>query len=248
MRSLCLILATIALSSAGTDYTCGERKMVKRPYGAVELRVRCDYKSENRISVLEYKGNVQHGFQMGYDSLWRKRDSTFFKNGKAEGTRLYWDSLGNVIGRETLRGGIFVGKRELFFSANKPSLIKNYNAAGREDGEWKEWWENGNRRAELIAKDGEIIAGEEFYQDGKPRIRYRSKYDPQNKSALKIKRIEGESWDPSGKQAGKIDNGNGDWIIFPDGKSGTSSVAVHEFYKDSLLIKSEPLDPGEITK
>ena len=67
------------------QYSCGQKITQKRPYGIVELRVECNYledKTDNNISVLEYKKDVQHGFQIDYDSTWRKRDSSFFLNGR----------------------------------------------------------------------------------------------------------------------------------------------------------------------
>ena len=221
------------------------------PYGNVELRVECSYledKMDNNISVLELKGKIQHGLAIHYDSLWRKRDSSFFVNGKENGRCLYWDTLGNVIGSETYRNGKYVGKRELYFAPGHPSLIKNYNAAGKADGPWQEWWKNGNKKAEYVAKNGHIISETEYYQDGKPRVRLRTKYEPENMNVLKMKHIEAEAWAPNGKSTGKIEKGNGEWIVFPDGKDTANHSVFHEVYKDSLMIKAEKLDSAEIVK
>lgn len=248
MKSLIITILLIGNALCHPPFTCGQKENHKRPYGNVELRVRCDLKSNNIISVLEYKGKMQHGFQVDFDTLWRKRDSSFFLNGKENGLSLYWDTLGNVVGREIYRNGKYVGKRESYFAPGRPALIKNYNAAGKPEGPWNEWWKNGNKKAEFLAKNGEIISGTEYYQDGKLRARYRTKYEPKNKNVFKIKRIDAEAWAPNGKSTGKIEKGNGEWIVFPDGSDTADQGVFREVYKDSLLIKGGKLDSAEITK
>lgn len=101
-----LIILLLALRVSGQPpYPCDQKEKRKWPYGTVELRVEWDGRDEYTIvSVIEYKGEIQHGFQMDYDSLWLKRDS-FFVNGKRVGLALFWDTLGNVRGRENYRNG-----------------------------------------------------------------------------------------------------------------------------------------------
>ena len=241
-----LLFAGIVFAKA--PYQCGKKEQIKRSYGQVELRVDCQYHSDNLLSRVEYKGKTQHGFQMDYDTLWRKKDSSFFINGKEQGLCLFWDTLGNVIGKETYHNGKYVGKRESYFAPGHPSLIKNYNPSGKEDGPWQEWWKNGNKKAEYVAKNGEIILGTQYYQDGKPRVKYQTKYDPKNLNVFKMKRIQAEAWAPNGKSTGKIEKGNGEWIVFPDGKDTANHSVFHEVYKDSLMIKAEKLDSTEIAK
>lgn len=242
-----LLLLLAGYAGAGQKYACGKSTKVNRPYGQVEQRVRCEDKADNSITVLEYQGDVQHGLQMGFDTLWRKRDSVFYVNGKENGVSLFWDTAGNVIGRENYRDGRLFGKREFYFAPGKPSLIKSHNAEGKPDGPWSEWWSNGNKKAEYEARNGEIVSAVEYYENGKTRVRYRSKYEPENPSALHIKRIEGEAWAPNGKSTGKIVKGNGGWIVFPDG-SKPNAKAFRLEYKDSLLVKTEKLDSAEMAK
>ncbi len=145
------MLIPIALTSAKqTPYTCGQKETLSRPYGQVELRVRCDYLADNIISVLEYKGGIQNGIAIHYDSLWRKHDSCFFVNGRKNGTLIFWDTLGEVVGKRKFRNGIQIGKDENYYSPGHPSLIKNYNDSGQEEGLWQEWWPNGNKK--LVAQ------------------------------------------------------------------------------------------------
>ena len=248
MKLLLLLFLAVSNAASEKSYKCGQKETLKRPYGNVELRVRCEYLADNIIAVLEYKGKVQHGIAIHYDSLWRKSDSSFFVNGKEEGLCLYWDTLGNVVGRETYRNGNYIGKRESYFAPGKPALIKNYNAAGKEDGPWKEWWKNGNKKGEFIAKNGHIISGTEYYEDGKPRIRYRTRYEPENKNVFKMKYIEAKSWAPNGQSTGKIEKGNGEWILFPDGSNKSDHGVFREVYKDSLMVTGGKLDSTEIAK
>jgi antitoxin component YwqK of YwqJK toxin-antitoxin module len=231
------IFLYLSISGFASPYNCGENKTIKRGYGTVELRVICDYLSDGGfISVLEFRGDVQHGIKIDYDSLWRKRDSSFYRNGKKNGQLIFWDSLGNVVGRESFRNGIQVGKRESYFAPGRPALIKHYNSSGKAHGPWSVWWKNGNKKAEFVARNGEIVSGTEYYQDGQPRAKYLSKYEPRNLNVLKIKRIECEAWAPNGKSTGKITKGNGEWILFPDGSDKTVYGVFREVYKDSLMI------------
>lgn len=237
--------------SGAAPYACGQKEIRKKSYGAVELRVECSYlidSTDNNISVLEYKGDVQHGVSIHFDSLWRKRDSSFYLNGKKNGTLIFWDTLGNLIGRENFRNGKHVGKLEAYWRPGSPSIIKNYNAQGKEEGPWEEWWKNGNKKAEYIAKGGLIVSGAEYYPNGKPRVRYATKYEPKVKSVLKTKYIEAESWAPDGRPAGKITKGQGQWMIFPDGTEPKDTTVFLEVYKDTLMVEGHALTPAEAAK
>lgn len=239
----------LAISSFASSYECGERKTIKRSYGTVELRVICNYLSDGGfISVLEFRGEDQHGISIDYDSLWRKRDSTFYLNGKKNGQLIFWDTLGNVVGRETFRNGIQVGKRESYFAPGHPALIKHYNSKGKAHGPWSVWWKNGNKKSDFLARNGEIVSGTEYYEDGRPRAKYRTKCEPENLNVLKIKYIECEAWAPNGKSTGKIIRGNGEWIKFPDGSDKTANGVFREIYKDSLVVTIDELDSSEYRK
>ena len=243
------ILALTLSATTSAEYKCGEKKMVKKSYGVVQLTVECSYledPSDNSISVLERKGKKQYGAQMHYDSLWRRQDSSFYVNGKKNGTTLFWDTLGNVIGKSTFKMDKRFGKRESYWSKGHPSAFQNYDAQGNEDGLQQFWWENGNKKNEYISKHGDIISATEYFQDGKPRIRYTSKRDPKTGSALKRRFIDCEAWSPTGKSTGKIVKGNGSWIVFNDGQDTTLTKVLRETYKDSLLIKVDSLDRAEI--
>ena len=251
MRTTSMLLAFLSIPlflQAAEKYSCGEKKTIKRPYGTREIRVDCEL-TKGRMWVAEFKGDAANGISLGFDiASGRKLDSCLYINDEKEGLSLVWDSLGNVVGRSTYRKDRNVGKREVYFAPGRPALIKNYNAAGKEDGPWAEWWENGNKKAEYVAKNGHIISGVEYYQDGKPRVRYRTKYEPENKNVLKMKHIEAQGWAPNGKSTGKIEKGNGEWILFPDGRDTADHSVFREVYKDSLMIKGEKLDSTEIVK
>src|SRR5690606_1696856 len=131
--ALLQILIFISIGSGSPPYPCGFNEIRKKSYGAVEFRVNCRGRQEyNIVSALEYKGKIQHGVQLHYDSLWRKQDSCFMLSGKKEGEALFWDSLGNVIGRESYRKGKYIGFMEFYWEPGRPSLIKHYNAQGKE--------------------------------------------------------------------------------------------------------------------
>src|SRR3954466_11522010 len=113
MISFLLISLLSVDASTLQPYSCGQIEMRKRPYGKVELRVSCDdIKKYNSIFVAEFKKERQHGISLHYDSLWRKVDSCFYINESEEGECLFWDSLGNIVGRHLYHNGIRIGKDE----------------------------------------------------------------------------------------------------------------------------------------
>ncbi|MEO6095337.1 MAG: hypothetical protein ABIW76_06560 [Fibrobacteria bacterium] len=250
--SLALLLMPLlwTLSSGKPLYDCGYKEVRKKSYGTVEFRVNCRGKQEyNIISALEYKGNFQHGIEMHYDSLWRKHDSSFFVNGKEEGQCLIWDTLGNIVARRAYRKGNYIGLYESYWAPGKPSIIKHYNAQGKEDGPWKQWWKNGNPKLEVIAENGSITSGTEYFPDGMPRLRFKSKPLAKSESLFKRKNISGEAWTPNGKSTGRIVNGNGEWTVFSaevDSAKGQYDVFREEF-KDSLMVHVHKLDSSEIS-
>jgi antitoxin component YwqK of YwqJK toxin-antitoxin module len=236
------------LQAAPTTYTCGEKKTVARPYGNVEIRVDCEL-MEGKVWIAEFKGKTLHGISQTIDrTTGRKVDSCFYRNGNEHGSSLVWDSVGNVVGRSNFRNGKQIGKQEIYFSVGRPAIIKHFNDKGEEEGSWEEWWPNGNKKAEFMAKGGRIVSGTEFYQNGKPRLRYASKYEPKVRSVFKKKRIQAEAWAPDGRPAGKIVNGEGEWLLFPDGRDTTDKTVFREVYKDSLMIKGEELDSAEAAR
>jgi antitoxin component YwqK of YwqJK toxin-antitoxin module len=259
MRRLILIWLLATNISGQPPYKCGDKEIKKRPYGTVEFHVDCEDYSDNILTIIEHRGKeqrgprgywaqIQHGIQMDFDTLWRKRDSVFFVKGKKNGTSLYWDTLGNVIGKRQHRNGIPIGKDENYWSPGHPSVIKNYNAKGQEHGLSEEWWKDGIKKGEWMSKNDQIISGLENYRNGKPRIKYLTKYNPKPENFLKAKYISAESWAPSGKPAGKIERGNGEWLLFSSGEDSTDQTVFREIYKDSLLIKVSKLDSAEISK
>lgn len=248
MKILLIFLFAVSAAFAMPPYTCDQQQMIQRPYGAVELRVDCTDKNHyNIISVLEYKGKVQHGFQIDYDSLWRKRDSSFYVNGKKDGNLIFWDTAGNVVGHETFKHGVQVGLREAYFSPGHPSLKKNYNSQGNADGVWQEWYKNGNMKGDFIAKNGQIISGTEYYPDGKPRLKYLGKYSKEPKGILGTVYLEGEAWTPEGKSTGKIVNGNGSWVVIANDSASAGKKLFRETYKNGTLAKVDSLTASEIS-
>lgn len=250
--SIAFSSAALAFLLLGTPdkYPCGQRKGITRPYGNVELRVNCKT-VQGRKWVAEFKGNALHGMSQGFqiaDGI--RRDSCFFRSGREHGTCLVWDSLGSIVGRINYRDGKEIGKKEIFYAAGRPALSKTFDDNGEAEGPWLEWWENGNKKGEFIARKGHIVSGMEYYPNGKPRIRYQTKDEPEAKKGSETKYIEAESWAPNGKPTGKILNGNGEWTHFsaePIRESGRYNV-YREVYKDSIMVKDEKLDSAQVSR
>lgn len=242
-------------SYSQTPYKCGDSTAIKRPYGNVTLKVSCKYKSSDIISVAEYRGvkpdgiPIQNGFQIDYDSLWRRKDSSFYVNGKEEGTSLFWDSLGNQISKRFHKNGKPIGRSESFWSPGKPSNVTNYNDSGAKHGPELQWWRNGNKRLVAENKNGQMIYSEEYYQSGILRIRDSSKYNDQVGTEL-YRTISVETFSPSGKSTGKVINGNGEVYMFdtePDKKTKRHRV-LHIVYKDSIEVSSNEVSAKIVSK
>lgn len=251
MHLILMALVAAAPALAENTYQCGQNQSKARRYGSVILKVDCSFledSTDNNITVAEFKGKKRHGIEIHFDSLWRKRDSSFHVNGKQEGLTVFWDTLGNIIGRKNYKNGVQSGKEEYFFAPGRPSLVKNYNSKGEEDGPWSKWWPNGNKRGDFVSKNDQILSSEEYYQNGKPRLKFRGKYEPKSVSWIERKFVEGESWAPNGKPAGKITKGNGEWILFPDGGDPQHKKVVRYTYKDSILADVDSLSAEEVAK
>ena len=215
----------------------------------MELRVRCDYLADNIISVLEYKGGIQNGIAIHYDSLWRKHDSCFFVNGRKNGTLIFWDTLGEVVGKRKFRNGIQIGKDENYYSPGHPSLIKNYNDSGQEEGLWQEWWPNGNKKLVAQCHKGEVIEDEEYFPNGVLRLKEKTAYQPKpSKEDAKV--VFYETFSPAGKSTGKVVNGTGETWLFdakPDSVTHKHRV-LHEVYKDGFEVSNQEADSQTVEK
>ena len=204
--------------------------------------VDCEYLKDNSISVLEFKGEAQHGISIHYDSLWRIRDSSFFRHGKKNGDLVFFDSLANEIGRVHYKNGIRVGKETLFYSPGLPELVKHYNKDGKEDGPWLEWWPNGNKRKELELSHGQLRTSLEFFPNGKPRLKYSVHFKKVSPILYDRKVSAMETWAPDGRPAGKVEMGNGEVLLFQLDEDKVIPEVIRETYRDSLVKDVNVLD------
>lgn len=245
-----LIAPTLLLFGVGItseQYKCGEKKMVDRPYGKVQLRVNCDLDT-TEMWVSEYRGDEPHGISIAFDrETGRRLDSCFFRNGKQEGQRLAWDSTGFIKYRETYRNGSPYGKKVSFFGPNRPATLSNYDSKGRKHGLQQEWWPNGNKKFEVTFKNGEPLSGTEYYQNGRPRIRFVMPFQPK-RDWISQHTISYESWAPDGRAAGVVKNGQGEIVRFLDTVTTLPSEGFHEVYRDSLQDKVEDWDAATVAK
>lgn len=231
--------------AAKLPFVCGDTTLVNRPYGRVELRVDCRV-IEGRMWAAEYKGKKLHGVAQGFDlASGMRRDSAFYLDGEAEGLLLVWDTLGNRVGRTRLKRGKEEGLAEGFFPSGLPREIR-YFKAGKSHGPWDEWWPNGNRKWEYVARRGIPILGTEYYPNGRRAVIFVDKDEPEVKSIFEKKTIEVEAWAPDGRPAGKVVEGNGEWLRYPSDGELKGRKVMREVIKDSLTVKSEYLDSAQV--
>ena len=176
------------------------------------------------------------------------RSHYILKNGVQTDSFYRWDSLGNLQARGFYKDGKPFGKQETWFAADKPKDVRSFIAKGIEEGATYEWWPNGNKKLEGFKKKGDIVSATEFYFNGRNRVKYLTKFEPNVKSALKTKYINGEAWAPNGSPCGKIQDGNGEWLLFPSGGDSTDQTTFREVYKDSLAVKIEEVDSVAVAK
>lgn len=238
------LVLLISISAGETIYPCGLKKNLTRTYGIIELRVDCTLDDDLKL-VHEIRGNKSHGTQLAlYKKDDKLRDSTFYLNGKEEGVSKAWDTLGNVSALRNFKGGKLVGRQEGHWGPNRPKYISTYNASGQENGPQSEWWENGNKKSEIIAKDGQIISGTEYYPNGHPRVTYVTK--PNSKRGVfTTQYISASSWAPDGRPTGNVMKGNGDFMLWA-AEPETPFVVHQEFYKDSNLVTVKELDSAAV--
>ncbi len=250
MRLIVSTLLMIHISFSNTQYYCGQKETIKRPYGQVELRVNCRGLQEyNSISVLEYKDNVQHGNAVHYTGQWQKKDSCFFVNGKENGVCLFWDSLGNIVGKAPYKDGHEIGKNESYYSPGKPSNITNYNDSGKKDGDVQEWWPNGNKKLVGKCKNGQYLHIEEYFPNGQLRIMSDNKYEPDilRKDPLLNSAV---AYSAKGKPTGKVVNGNGEYFMFDDVPDSTTKKyrVLHVIYKNGFEEHNEEISAKAAAK
>ena len=159
-----------------------------------------------------------------------------------------WDSSGNLTARGFYRNGKPSGKQEAWFGVDRPKDVRYYDSNGFEDGPTFQWWPNGNKKLEGVKKQSNLTTATEFYPNGRPRVKYQIKHEPNRKLIFKSKYISAESWAPNGKSCGKIQNGNGEWILFPSGADSTDRTTFREVYRDSLAIKIEKVDSATVSR
>lgn len=221
---------------------CGDTSTVHRPYGKIIRVVECEYIRDNIISVLEYKGETQHGTTIHYDSLWRIKDSSFFVNGKKNGDIVFFDTLARESGRITYKNGVRVGKEAFFFSPGHPERVKYYDKDGKEHGPWFEWWPNGNKRKELELSHGQLRNSLEFFPNGKPRLKYSVHFKKVSPILFDRKVSDMETWAPDGRSAGKVQKGAGEVLLFQLDEDKLIPEVILETYRDSLVKGVDVLD------
>jgi hypothetical protein len=242
-----VLLCCFAIGFPSEKYQCGEKRIVNRHYGKVELRVNCTLDT-TAMWVAEYRGDKLHGISVAYDrATGMHSDSSFFQNGKEQGTSLGWDGTGFVTNKVTYRNGLPIGREERYFGPGKPAAILNYNSKGRKHGQQQEWWPNGSKKFEVTYKNGEVLSGMEYYQNGRPRIRYVMPSQPKRNWFSQLT-ISYESWAPDGRSAGVVKNGQGEIVRFRDTVTNIHSEGFHEIYRDSLQANVEDWDAATVAK
>lgn len=189
-----------------------------------------------------------NGVSWGYWPNGRPESKYILKNDDQVDSFFRWDSLGYLVARGFYKDGKPFGKQETWFGADKPKDVRNFISKGIEEGPTFKWWPNGNKRLEGIKKNDDLVSATEFYFDGRPRVKYLTKFEPEVKSVFKTKYINAEAWAPNGNPCGKIQDGNGEWLLFPNGSDSTDQTTFREVYKDSLAIKIEKVDSATVAK
>ncbi len=157
--------------------------------------------------------------------------------------------LESIVARKNYRNGIQIGKDENYYSPGHPSLIKNYNDSGQEEGLWQEWWPNGNKKLVAQCHKGLIISDEEYFPNGNLRLKEQATRE-EDPSKGNQRLIFSESFSPTGKATGKVINGTGElWTFSAEPDSTLKRYRVEqEIFKNGLRVHNAQADAKTVEK
>lgn len=221
--------------------------------------VTCTTISDGKLLEVD---NIKNGKWHGLQQEWYKNgqirsilnfidgnllDTTFsfYESGKLKSIGLdngRWFTLSEkgdtlVVGNK--KDGKSIGKRCAWFENGKRNFIFTYNDSGKKDGLSVQWREDGTVQDSIIYRNGEMIEGWYYYDNGKLHYYYKKKDCDQCYSQI--------FYDPKGKKCGEEKNGNGTYIFYSsDGSSPVRITKVNNewtSYDDLDPITLKVIDP-----
>ena len=114
-------------------------------------------------------GEVKDGKVSGLWTKWyengQKKGEFTWKDGKVDGTWKWYWSNGTKMKEGNWKDSKLDGLWTEWYE-NGRKIIKGINKDGRRDGLWTWWYENGQKEGEDNYKDGELISGKKWNEDG----------------------------------------------------------------------------------
>ena len=206
----------------------------------------------DRIDNKEREGDYADGKKTGAWFEWFENKLVFsgsFTDGKPDGEFVYYDRLGNELGRFTITDG--TGWMYTYWPTHKPAtkmrlyqgymdgvyqeltlkipqkvVVEGHYSGDRKHGVWKEWTENGDLTLEEHWKRGKLDGSFKKYDDGKLLV----------EATYKDGKVDGaytEYRDGKPALVGQFaaDKRTGTWTEYDDG----GAVILTATYKDGVL-------------
>jgi antitoxin component YwqK of YwqJK toxin-antitoxin module/ankyrin repeat protein len=240
-----LIIVFLVGSSLGYTFHC-DTSIVKN-----DTFVTCTTISDGKIIEIDrMKNDKFHGLQQSwYKNGQLKRilnynegdllDTTFsyYESGKLRSIGLdngRWFTLsenGDTLSVGNKRNGKSIGTHNAWYENGNREFTITYNDSGKKDGLSVRWREDGTVQDSVIYRNGEMIEGWCYYDNGNLQYNLKKKGNDQYYSLV--------FYDPKGKKCGEVNNGNGTYIFYQSDGSSPAKVTK----ENGRSISIEEVDP-----
>ncbi len=154
-----------------------------------------------------------------------------YKNCVREGLRIEFSITGDTIALGNAKNGKAVGTHYAWYEKGKRKFITTYNDSGKKDGLSVRWREDGTVQDSVMYRNGEMIEGWYYYDNGKLHHHLKKKGNDQYYSLV--------FYDPKGKKCGEVKNGNGTYLFYQTDGSSPAKVTKENGWSVSI----EEVDP-----
>jgi len=166
-------------------------------------------------------------------------DSTYsyYPDGKLEGIGVKngrWFTLsknGDTLSVGNSKNGKSIGTHNAWYENGKREFTITYNDSGKKDGLSVRWREDGTVQDSVMYRNGEMIEGWYYYDNGKLHHHLKKKGNDQYYSLV--------FYDPKGKKCGEVKNGNGTYLFYQTDGSSPAKVTKENGWSVSI----EEVDP-----
>ena len=155
----------------------------------------------------------------------------YYSNCKCNGEVLVFDENGDTVQHGMCKNGKTIGILQNWYKKGRKSSYFTYNDSSKKDGLSVRWREDGTVQDSVIYRNGEMIEGWYYYDNGKLHHHLKKKGNDQYYSLV--------FYDPKGKKCGEVKNGNGTYLFYQTDGSSPAKVTKENGWSVSI----EEVDP-----